>query len=811
MGFVRQVMMASTVDAIAHRPSRRLNDLINAGRAQRDSAEEPTLGCVRYGAYVESMKVGLVITQDVLLEADQPLHLHMGLNVVYGLNGAGKSRLLGAIEDALRGIDGDTNVALVVPIGGIAQEWAISEEESSEQVRVYGRTPAQAIAASLGAPGDFPWEDREFATPFDERTPLPATVRELIAEWIQSRIGEPSELAREITDDGLFLFAPTGTKSVPSWNVWPVADMRKPHARAALQKIDAVYERYSNMPGNDERWLDAAIELESAVSTSLLFATNLNELWSAGLNRHLLKPTPLMPYAIGQHSADQVEPIRVSGAIDFGVELIDTSRQPQDATREHFGALHAFLIYSAVERGGEALSLATFRNAGLRLLARAVRDSLVADREPELDWSDLLMRSLGDHEDEDAEVDVTVVEALMSEVTADLEGRVNAILQSVLLDAPAASLHIGSPELRFISEPLVWKFGRRRLRLRDLSRAEQLWASRAIHEAIHSQARDLALGETARRIMLSIVDEPEAALHRAAEAHMAATLRRRASHDLILLVATHSPELLDAPEGRVIEVKRGGGSHSRSLVHELDQADRAGLADLGLLPSDLLRWPRVILLVEGEHDEVLLEQFLGDRLRAARVRVLPLHGGSKLPGTVDSQVLFAHTDAHVVAVLDNMRASRLQEVWARAVELALQGETSAAKDVVISGLPDDRKRKGDEAGYMRSWLTKAIDAGLEARATPYGLEEVDIIRYLPVEKFVPGVESWQQLDLQHQEELASARPDKRPPSDFKKWLAARWKVDINAAALREAASGMRVPRDFNRLMSTIEALSSEVR
>ncbi|MCR2824313.1 hypothetical protein [Microbacterium sp. zg.Y909] len=756
--------------------------------------------------------VGLIISRDVLLEAQQPLELGAGLNVVYGLNGAGKSRLLAAIENALLGADGATNVALVIRIHRDGEEEVTTEEGALAQIRAYGRTPAQAIAAALATPRDFPLEDREFAAPLDQRSPRPGAVRELLDEWVRARAGEGTPVASEISKDSLFLLAPTGTRSVPSWNVWPVADMRKPEASAALRELDEFHERYANMLGDNPDMLDAHGDLEDAASNSPLFASEWNEIWSLGLNRHLLEPTPLMAYQVGEHSADQVEPVRVSGKIDFGLELVDTSREANDATRAHFGVLHSYLSSAAGGEDKAALSLRTFREGGIRLLDPDVRERLVADAEPEVDWSHELKRLFPAHEEEhDSGVDITAVEAVMKEVTSELEVRVNAILQSVLLDAPAASLHIESPFLRFVREPLVWKFGRRSLRLRDLSRAEQLWASRAIHEAIHAQMRDLALGESGSRTTMLIVDEPEAALHRGAEAHMAATLRRRACDDVILVAATHSPELLDAPEGRVIEVKRGGGSHGRSLIHELDQSDRTTLAELGLMPSDLLRWPRVILLVEGEHDDVLLDHFLGDRLRAARVRVLPLHGGSKLPGTVDSQVLFEHTDAHVVAVLDNMRAARLREVWERAVDLAARGEPMKAKAAVLDGLPDDKKRKGDEAGYMRSWLTKAIDAGLASRATPYGLEEVDIIRYLSVAEIVPDAESWDELDKQHQDELAAARPDRRPPTDFKKWLAVRRKVDINPAVLRRAADRTSLPRDFARLMKMLEALSGEVR
>lgn len=68
-----------------------------------------------------------------------------------------------------------------------------------------------------------------------------------------------------------------------------------------------------------------------------------------------------------------------------------------------------------------------------------------------------------------------------------------------------------------------------------------------------------------------------------------------------VIVATHSPELLNLPSARHIHTRREETGCS-SLV-SLKAVDLAALHDLGLSPSDLLRRQRAFLLVEGEHDE----------------------------------------------------------------------------------------------------------------------------------------------------------------------------------------------------------------
>ncbi|MGV9194617.1 ATP-dependent nuclease [Microbacterium sp. MC2] len=760
---------------------------------------------------MDSEIVGFIFPNDPLLETAEPIELQPGLNVVYGLNGAGKSRLLKGVGNALRGVDSDVTVAVVVRVHRELLTESSGVPDPDTEVEVFGRSPAQAIAAGLVPTSYLSTGIQEFARPIDQRVQSSADVRELLDDLIWRRLGGESHLATEIADDGLFMMVPSGTSDNPSWNVWPVADLRRPHASKVVAVIDALAERLDSAA--EVPWLERVGALEDVVTASPLFPSLYNGLWSIGAESRAISPAPYQAYEIGQHGADQVEPVRVVGRVDFGIELLDDTSDVTELTRMHIGMLDA-LAWSVAAEGADAVTTELFRSHGSRLLSPSTRKKLTDDSAADPDWVDAIVRlysSGADPSEADIEFDPSVVESLMSEIRLDLESRVNDQLQSVLLDAPIATLDVAPAVSRFLQEPLVWRFGPRRLRLAVLSRAERLWAERAIREAVHSQARDLAFGRGYKRPPLVIVDEPESALHRAAEAHMARTLRGRAADGSIVLAATHSPELLDAPEGRIVEVKRGAAAFGRSLVHVLDAPDRKALADLGLLPSDLLRWPRVILLVEGEHDEAILEELLNERLRRARVKIIPLHGGVRLSHTIDSQVLFDHTDAHIVAVLDNLRADRLTEVWNAAVALAVAGDVFAAKETVVRGLPDDRTRKGDEASYMKGWLTAALDAGLHARATPYGLGAVDVIRYLPVDALVPGATSWAELDAQHQEELDTAPPDKRPPRDFKKWLELRLKVKIETPRLRQVARGLAVPRDIERLMKTIEAIGGEVR
>lgn len=157
-----------------------------------------------------------------------------------------------------------------------------------------------------------------------------------------------------------------------------------------------------------------------------------------------------------------------------------------------------------------------------------------------------------------------------------------------------------------------WRFGRRNMSIDALSRAERIWAERSISEELHWSRPNQD-----DRVTLYLYDEPETALRRAAESHMArALVERTRDPRQRVIAATHSPELLDTTAAFVIEVKKMDGS---SRVQAITGGTRSALHELGLNPSDLLRLARVYLLVEGRHDELLLRHYLGERRAAARI------------------------------------------------------------------------------------------------------------------------------------------------------------------------------------------------
>jgi hypothetical protein len=63
-------------------------------------------------------------------------------------------------------------------------------------------------------------------------------------------------------------------------------------------------------------------------------------------------------------------------------------------------------------------------------------------------------------------------------------------------------------------------------------------------------------------------------------------------------------------------------------------ADRSGVS-----AAQLIQLTRAILLVEGKHDEQVIEHFYGDELRRARIEILPIRGTSKTKLLVEAELL----------------------------------------------------------------------------------------------------------------------------------------------------------------------------
>ena len=377
-------------------------------------------------------------------------------------------------------------------------------------------------------------------------------------------------------------------------------------------------------------------------------------------------------------------------------------------------------------------------------------------------------------------------------VMRDLQDRANHFFGSLLLDAPHLTLR-RSTLSDGISQSVKWeaqtRVGGALIELDALSAAEKKWATVAIN-----------LASTTTKHGFVLLDEPEAALHRSSEAHLAKNLQEAAaSTGLCVIAASHSPEFLDLPKAETILFRHSSQrTNGEPLTQTMVPADREELRDFGLLPSDVLRRQKGFILVEGQHDLIVWNVLLGEELVQRRIEVLPMRGAAKLKSTLDSRVLFDFTDAHLFPVLDAMSRDVVSDTWSRAQQAKKTEGIQASIEVVLKGLG---AFKVDEARLMESFMTRALELNREVRLTPQGITEPDILHYLPVAEFVEDAESWKSL----LDELTRSKGSTPSGNEFKKWLRDAKSADLSDSAIKQAAEACDyIPDDFTQVLRQID-------
>lgn len=235
--------------------------------------------------------------------------------------------------------------------------------------------------------------------------------------------------------------------------------------------------------------------------------------------------------------------------------------------------------------------------------------------------------------------------------------------------------------------------------------ADDFEASAARIRAIASAIRDgSATIEPITTPAVFIIDEPELHLHPIALEEIALWLRTRAGEGSHVLVATHSPSLLGHMKGASI-----GGLVEEPDGVRLREVSETGLAALEELATELgfgkgvwLQLTRGVLIVEGQHDLMVIGQFFGDELERAGIRLLALRGTKNTKRFIESDFL-GQADIPLRVMFDNVRADALNERM------------------------DPKDFSGEEAELFQ--LLNQLSEGHDIRAVPF--EAPDIICALP--------------------------------------------------------------------------------
>jgi energy-coupling factor transporter ATP-binding protein EcfA2 len=314
--------------------------------------------------------------------------------------------------------------------------------------------------------------------------------------------------------------------------------------------------------------------------------------------------------------------------------------------------------------------------------------------------------------------------------------------------------------------------------LANLSWAEQRWASMAI--CLATPSSDLPN-------KLIVIDEPERGLHRRAERTLANALHHLSiTENITCVVATHSPAFLGINGARLNHLwKSPSGS---SVLESLPSDIEPWANELGLEKADLLQLCRLFLIVEGEHDALVLNTLFNDEFSQFGVRAIPLRGLRNITNATDASFIFRYTDASILYLTDNDNHQRVTDIWERALQADPDQKFEIIKEFSAT-------RKTPEAEMLKEFASHAIDFSSRRRIKFSSLPADDILKYLPVTCFVPGQTSWEDL---HNQWKTSKK------GSFKSWLTNTYGAKFDNKSILKAVESLdQIPKDLTDILNVI--------
>ena len=318
-----------------------------------------------------------------------------------------------------------------------------------------------------------------------------------------------------------------------------------------------------------------------------------------------------------------------------------------------------------------------------------------------------------------------------------------------------------------------WAGAAIRLAMRRLSQGQQIVVDengaatdnederrRLVSEALRSPlVQTLVRLEPSDAPAVYIADEPESHLHPAALRSVGAWLGQLAESAAMVLVATHSTALLDCRTEvlhRVLVRHTDEGTQLQLMAGDL--ADELGRIseEFGLTKGELLLMTRLVLFVEGQHDVIVLHEWFADELRTAGVLVFPVHGVDNMPGLATSEIIAA---------------------------LGIRIATLSDDTSVPNAIANSPRTRGERA--VARLIAEAERAGITIHAV--GLDQPDILFYLDetiCRQHAPGFPGWRKAIDEW------AKSGEHAP--WKRWVKTRYSLPLTPSGIMGLAQECRV-------------------
>jgi energy-coupling factor transporter ATP-binding protein EcfA2 len=338
----------------------------------------------------------------------------------------------------------------------------------------------------------------------------------------------------------------------------------------------------------------------------------------------------------------------------------------------------------------------------------------------------------------------------------------------------------------FIGNPFNWLTGSAPvlknsdgLTINSLSNAENRWLRIAVNMSILEPT-------------MVLIDEPESGLHRKNEEKVSEVLSGSWTNSKLVCIATHSPEFLNREDIKIFRLANG-------KINEFESSRNREIEALGLRKSDLLGLVSKFLVVEGEHEKIVFEKLFGEELQKFRIKILVARGAKNFSGVIDSNIVFDFTEADIFAVMDNLEAEEVRDVWNKSVNICKESNYVKAGDYLRANLPN---KETGESKFLSEFLTRALESNEYARFDVYGLSKPDIILYFSESSFGLN-ESWQELRNQYFDKK-NTWTQKQAFMDFKTWLKKTKGGRVGIGEIERALEKLdEIPIDFTNMINRL--------
>jgi hypothetical protein len=345
------------------------------------------------------------------------------------------------------------------------------------------------------------------------------------------------------------------------------------------------------------------------------------------------------------------------------------------------------------------------------------------------------------------------ISQFLAESAASLSFSATQLFAEFFSDAPELQLQITDPDSWFAGtqriEWLAKTSNAESFPISELGSAHLRFANFAINSALQKPTvvSDPTFGGHADPTTVALIDEPERALHSSGEEEVFAHLVNLGD---IVVAATHSSKLIADSSVNMLHIVRGShGTNSVSSYlggitgHPLKSPSKIA-QELGVRLADLVSVVKVVLLVEGPQDELIINFMCPEVEGPIDVLCIPLMGYEDMPQLANSRFLTTMTDAQIVVVTDNANNKLLTELKRMATEHRDKGW--AWRKVFDEARNRKHPEPTREERALADLLESVVSNNRESRFHVFGSSQHDIAMYLPADKICKEFSSWDDLE-----------------------------------------------------------------